>query len=187
LKGDEDVNINLEVEREDLVEDMDDGDTDSRSRRSTRERIDESGRRVKGRGTMEKMEDDGEKYGRGSKFDSVQSSESTAPQRSIEGWIVFITGINDEATEDDIHDKFAEKGEIKNLVLPLDRRTGFVKGYALVEYETKKEAQASIDEFHGAEFMGKAIQVDWTFWSGASKPRASSRREASSSSSSRRK
>jgi RNA-binding protein 8A len=127
------------------------------------------GRKIKGRGnTSMEMED---RYaGKSGVFERLaQSSEDTssdAPARSIEGWIIIITGVHEEAQEDNIHDKFADFGEIKNIHLPLDRRTGFVKGYALVEYETKKEAKAAIDKMNGAEFMGEKLNVDWAFSTG---------------------
>ena len=88
---------------------------------------------------------------------------SSGPQKSAEGWIVFVTGLHEEAQEDDIRDAFAEYGEVKSVKLNLDRKTGMVKGYALVQYTEFTDAQDAINELHGSQLFGKTLGVDWAF------------------------
>mmetsp|Transcript_27416 Transcript_27416/g.26215 ORF Transcript_27416/g.26215 Transcript_27416/m.26215 type:complete len:135 (+) Transcript_27416:111-515(+) len=120
--------------------------------------------KTKGRGHTE-LNEEGKYDGRDGVFESVpgKGEVSSGPLQSIEGWIVFVTNVHQEAQEDDILDKFSEYGDVKNIHVNLDRRTGFVKGYALVEFDSREEAKDAIKKMNGKELLGQSVGVDWAF------------------------
>ena len=60
-----------------------------------------------------------------------------------------MTQLHEESMEDDIFDIFSKYGQIKSIHLNMDRRTGYAKGYALIEYEQFEEAEQAIKQMNG--------------------------------------
>lgn len=123
-----------------------------------KEAPEKSVKRVRGRGT-------GAGWNRDEVFETIEQKgeHEDDPGRSVEGWIIIVTGINKEARDEDVQDHFSEFGEVKGLHLNLDRRTGDPKGYALIEYEDKDSAERAVADADGTTFMGNPIYVDWAF------------------------
>ncbi|ORX34155.1 hypothetical protein BD324DRAFT_636871 [Kockovaella imperatae] len=95
------------------------------------------------------------------------SSSGDWAARSVEGWIIIVTGLNEETTEEDLQDLFADYGEVKNLSMALNRRTGYVMGYALIEYANRDEAEKAIKGTNNTEFLEKTIKTDFAFSKGS--------------------
>ena len=121
--------------------------------------------RTKGRGHRDRRDGNDSELSRGT-FDSTASS-GAGPVKSVEGWIVFVWNVHEEAQEEDILDAFGEYGEVRNIHVNLDRRTGFVKGYVLIEYAERKEADAAIKAMNGADMLGQTLGCDFAFREGA--------------------
>ena len=51
----------------------------------------------------------------------------------------------------------------------MDRRTGYAKGYALIQYEQFEEAESAIKHMNDAEIYEKKISVNWAFLTNALK------------------
>ncbi|GAA5832666.1 hypothetical protein JCM11251_001404 [Rhodosporidiobolus azoricus] len=133
----------------------------------------DAGTKRKGRGFTSKDGDEEMRSGNFTGLPAGDSDTASNAQRSVEGWIVIVTNVHEEASEDDLMDRFADYGDVKNLHLNLDRRTGYVKGYALVEYETKQEAEKAIAEAPKEPFLEKTLACDFAFVRppvGAAKP-----------------
>lgn len=82
---------------------------------------------------------------------------------AVEGWILIVTNLDEETTEEDIMNYFGDFGTVDNIHLNLDRQSGYVKGYAFLEYRKYEQAVAAIEDGNGTELLGKHIRVAFAF------------------------
>jgi RNA recognition motif-containing protein len=73
---------------------------------------------------------------------------------------IYVGNLSYRATEADLRAVFADYGEVKRVVLPTDRETGRMRGFAFVEMNEDAQEDAAITELDGAEWMGRQLRVN---------------------------
>ncbi len=73
---------------------------------------------------------------------------------------IYVGNLSYQATADDLRSVFAEYGDIKRVVLPTDRETGRLRGFAFVEMSEDTQEDSAITELDGAEWMGRQLRVN---------------------------
>uniref|UniRef100_A0A2K5RP62 RNA-binding motif protein, X-linked 2 n=1 Tax=Cebus imitator TaxID=2715852 RepID=A0A2K5RP62_CEBIM len=74
-------------------------------------------------------------------------------------WI-FLGGIPCELAEGDIICVFSQYGEIVNINLVRDKKTGKPKGFCFLCYEDQRSTILAFDNFNGIKIKGRTIRVD---------------------------
>ena len=72
---------------------------------------------------------------------------------------LFIGKVSFDATQSQLHDLFAQAGQVTNIVLVTDRWTAMPKGFAFIEMETQRGARAAIKRFNGTSFLNSTLVV----------------------------
>jgi len=73
---------------------------------------------------------------------------------------IYVGNLSYRASEADLKEVFADYGEVKRVVLPTDRETGRLRGFAFVEMSEDAQEDAAITELDGAEWMGRQLRVN---------------------------
>lgn len=73
---------------------------------------------------------------------------------------VFIGGLPYGLTEGDILCVFSQYGEIVNINLVRDKKTGKTKGFCFLCYEDQRSTILAVDNFNGIKLGGRTIRVD---------------------------
>jgi RNA recognition motif-containing protein len=73
---------------------------------------------------------------------------------------IYVGNLAFKATEADLRDVFGDYGSIKRVVVPTDRDTGRVRGFAFVELSQGQEEDEAIEQLNGAEWMGRQLRLN---------------------------
>lgn len=73
---------------------------------------------------------------------------------------IYVGNLSYRTTEEDLKSLFAEYGEVKRVVLPTDRETGRLRGFAYVDMIEDVQEDSAITELDGSEWMGRQLKVN---------------------------
>ncbi len=73
---------------------------------------------------------------------------------------LYVGNLSNNVSEEELKELFGQAGEVKEIVLVIDRETQRRKGFGFVEMLTQTDAEKAIRMFNGQELCGQSLTVD---------------------------
>jgi len=73
---------------------------------------------------------------------------------------LYVGNLPFSATDQILHDTFAQCGTVESAKIIIDRDSGRSKGFGFVEMSTDQEAADAITKFNGADYDGRPMTVN---------------------------
>ena len=74
--------------------------------------------------------------------------------------VVYVGGLDAAVTEAMLRLAFIPFGELLDVHVPLEPKTGQCRGFGFVEYSCSEDAADAIDNMHDSEILGRRIRVN---------------------------
>jgi RNA recognition motif-containing protein len=74
---------------------------------------------------------------------------------------LYVGNLSDTVTDSDLITLFSQAGNVKSAKVFINYQTGRSKGFAFVQMSSAEEAESAIAMFHGKEFGGRILKVDF--------------------------
>ncbi|KAI9318123.1 RNA-binding motif protein [Dichotomocladium elegans] len=99
-----------------------------------------------------------------SEINRLDYSESASwhQQYRNSAWI-FAGGLSFDLSEGDVICIFSQYGEIMNIELARDHKTGESKGFAFLQYEDQRSTVLAVDNLNGSKVLGRTLRVDHSY------------------------
>jgi RNA recognition motif-containing protein len=86
-------------------------------------------------------------------FSRSPPRRKTREERERESTILSVSNLTRNVTQQHVQEIFGNYGKFKSVELMMDKRFNLSKGYALVEYETRKEAEEARNHMEGVRSL----------------------------------
>jgi cold-inducible RNA-binding protein len=73
---------------------------------------------------------------------------------------LYVGNLSYQTTNEELESFFSQAGEVASAMVILDRQTGRSRGFGFVEMANNEDGTSAIEQFHGADFKGRALTVN---------------------------
>lgn len=94
-------------------------------------------------------------------FSSSQGSRHDQEQRLHFTTTLYVGNLSFYTTEEQIHELFARCGDIRRIVMGLDKFKKTPCGFCFIEYYIREDAENSMRYINGTRLDDRIVRVDW--------------------------